>query len=127
MGGCGVLGRQTVFHQPDVHAAGPNANRLGVFVGSGTADRRIAQGYEVHTVDGNLMFGNQIALDGLSQPLRALDTGRTCARRVCFDFNDVALVTGEVGREVIELAARSLGKDGCCRGTATSTSLIWWY
>ena len=62
MGGCGVLGRQTVFHQPDVNAAGPNTGRLVGVVAWGD-DRCVPQCHKVHTVDGNLMFGNQVALD----------------------------------------------------------------
>ena len=43
-------------------------------IGPGRFDGSIAQGDEVHAVDGNLMFGNQVALDRLSQLLRVLDT-----------------------------------------------------
>jgi hypothetical protein len=63
MGRRGILGRQTVFHQPDVYAALADALRLRVWIGVSGLDGRIAQSNEVHTVDGNLMFGNQITLD----------------------------------------------------------------
>jgi hypothetical protein len=38
----------------------------------------------VHTVDGNLMFGYQVAHHRCCQPVRALDADRAGARCVCF-------------------------------------------
>src|SRR5580658_2986565 len=52
----GALGRQTVFHQPNVHAACPD--RLFILVGLAVG---VAEGNCVHTVDGNLMFCDKVA------------------------------------------------------------------
>ena len=73
MGRCGILGRQTVFHQPDVHAAGPHSDRLGVVIGRVGLVNCVAQSHRVHAVDGNLVFGYEIALDRFGQPLGTLD------------------------------------------------------
>ena len=63
VGGRGFPGRQTVFHQPDMHAAG--LHLLGLLLDN---DGGIAQGYCVQPVDGNLMFCDEVALDRLGQP-----------------------------------------------------------
>ena len=84
MGRCGPLGRQTVFHQPDMHAAFPYPRRLGVFIADGGGYLDIAHSHGVHTVDGNLMFGYQVAHHRCCQPVRALDADRAGTRCVCF-------------------------------------------
>ena len=71
------LGRQTVFHQSDVYAAGANAGRLGGgLVWSArccvSADC-VAQCYGVQPIDGNVVFRDEIAVDRFCHPLRALD------------------------------------------------------
>ena len=79
----------------------------------------------MHTVDGNLMFGNQVALDRFGQPLRSLDTNGSGARSVRFNFEDVALMTGQAGRQSVQLALRVLGEDAQLPWNGMSRSLIW--
>ena len=68
MGRRNFLGRQTVFHQPDMYAAA--SDRLGFII---TLAARVAERHCVHTVDGNVVLCYQIALDRLGQPLRTLN------------------------------------------------------
>ena len=68
------LGRQTVFHQPHTHTAGPDG--LIVLIG---LPMGVAKGHCVHAVDGNLMFCYQITLDRLGQPLLVLNADAACA------------------------------------------------
>ena len=72
MGGRGSLGRQTVFHQPDVHHA--HMRRLAFFL-IGRHRLGVAQRYGVQTVDGNLVFCHEVALDRFSQTLGTLNAG----------------------------------------------------
>ena len=90
MGGCGALGRQTVFHQLDMHCAGDTLAMMGCHrlrtglicrsiiardVGGRFRDRGIAQSDGVHTVDGNIMFRYEVTLYSFCLALRTRDTG----------------------------------------------------
>src|ERR1035438_3314286 len=68
LGWCGSLGRQTVFHQPYVHAADPHSLVIVIAV-------CVAKSDCVHTVDGNFVFCKEVAINRLSQPLGTLDSG----------------------------------------------------
>src|SRR6202008_3113161 len=93
MGGCGTLGRQTVFHQLDMHSAGNALTVVGGRLRRGLIccrrivaghfrgllfDVSVAQCYSVHTVDGNVMFTYEVALDRFCLALGARDTCGTC-------------------------------------------------
>ena len=92
--------RQSVFHQPDVHAAGPH--RPGILIACAGC---VSQGHCVQSVDGNLMFCNQVALDRFSQALGALDAGAAGLGRMRLHLQNVAVPAGDAGRQVVELLA----------------------
>ena len=93
MGGCGALGRQTVFHQLDMHFAGNPLTmmgsrlRRGLICGSiaghlrGVFNVGVTQCNCVHTVDGNVMLGYEVALYSLCLTLRVRDSCCPCCRR----------------------------------------------
>ena len=58
---CGFLRCQTVFHQPNVDAAA--AHSLGIFFLSCAMD--IAQCHGMETVNGKVVFSDQVTLDRL--------------------------------------------------------------
>ena len=72
MGRCGILGRQTIFHQPDMHAADFDSFWLGGII-AGRCQWSVAKSHVMHPVDGNLMLGHKVALNCLGKPLRILD------------------------------------------------------
>src|SRR5580698_1910522 len=74
LGWCGSLGRQTVFHQPNVHAADSYALWLGVRILIGVSTLGVSESNEMHAVDGNVVFGNHVAVNRFSQTLRTLNS-----------------------------------------------------
>jgi hypothetical protein len=102
MGRCDFLGRQTVFHQSDADTA--RLRGLGLFRAGGGS---IAEGYGVQTVDGNLIFCDEVALDRLGQSPGVLDAGGAGLRRMALNLQHVSLMTGQIGGESVQLLAGS--------------------
>src|SRR5580692_11300538 len=103
LGWCGSLGRQTVFHQPDMHAAYFHPLWLSVRILIGVRALSVAESDEVHTVDGNVVFCYEVAINRFSKVLGALDPGAACQRRMRFQFEDVAVLTVDAGGQIVEL------------------------
>src|ERR1700761_5724412 len=57
------------------------------------------------------MFGYEVALHCLGQPIRTGDAGAALRRSVGLNFENVTLVAGKVGRHLVKLILRVLGKD----------------
>src|SRR5581483_2287159 len=91
-----------------MHAAAANPHRLGTSTliarrGRLCLSRCIAKSNCVETVDGNLVFGNEITLDRFGQTLGALDAYATRCRGVSFHLENVTVAAGESGSKLIKL------------------------
>ena len=85
-----------------MHAAGSDAAGAGVVI-AGVRRLGIAEGDGVHAVDGNLVFCDKVALDRFGQTLGTLNADAACRRGVRFYLEDVALLAGDGGRQIVKL------------------------
>jgi len=92
-----------------MHAAYFHPLWLSVRILIGVRALSVAESDEVHTVDGNVVFCYEVAINRFSKVLGALDPGAACQRRMRFQFEDVAVLTVDAGGQIVELEARVRG------------------
>ena len=101
--------------------------RTGLVVLIAGGGEGIAQRHGVHTVDGNLMFCDEIALDRFGQTLGALDADAAGCWGVRLNFQDVALWPVTAGRQIVQLLLAAAERIGWPLRKVTSASVTWRY